>query len=198
MEDSSSEPHGHSAHHPHHATYGQSGKVIEPVETDDTADESTIAVPVHHHAESELPIPPQPFTPREDPVLPPPPPPIPPAEPATQSITVDPDHPLAVSEVYSTYGIEYLIMFVSLAAAAIGLGSLLDAIVDLVGSKSGGSLGAFLNPYAEAALIVSFPIFVFLFLRLESKEEADPSLIADASRRRGMQIVLVISFVVIL
>jgi hypothetical protein len=89
-------------------------------------------------------------------------------------------------------------LFISLAVAAISFGSLLGAIVDLTMNKSSGLVGSLFNPYAEAALIVSFPIFVFLFLRLESKEEVDPTLATDSSRRRGMQITLIISFIIAL
>lgn len=108
----------------------------------------------------------------------------------------DAEHPLAVTQVYSSYGLEYIIMLISLAVTAVGLGSMLDAVIDLAGSKSASLVGALLNPYAEAALIVSLPIFILLFLRLEAREESDSTLLADASRRRGIQVTLIISFLV--
>lgn len=118
------------------------------------------------------------------------------SEPEKPAFQGDAEHPLAVTEVYSSYGIEYLIMLITLAISAISLSSLMSSIVDLASAKSGSILSTFLDPYAEAALIVSFPIFVLLFLRLEAKEESDSSLINDASRRRGLQITLVISFLI--
>ena len=105
----------------------------------------------------------------------------------------DPEHPLAVTEVYSTYGIEYIIMLISLAVAAVSLASVLNAVISLIG-KNAGSITSLLDPYSEASLIVSFPIFAYLFLRLEAKEEQDPTLLSDASRRRAMQVVLIASF----
>ena len=114
------------------------------------------------------------------------------------SLEADLDHPLPVASVFSTYGMEYLIMFISLGVAATALVGLLDSMVDISMKNSGSLISSLLNPYAEAALIVSFPIFAYLFLRLESKEETIPSLLTDASRRRGMQIALVVSFAAVL
>lgn len=87
-------------------------------------------------------------------------------------------------------------MFISLGVAATAWGSLLNGIVDVTVQGSLGSIGDIINSYALAALIVSFPVFAILFLRLGNKEESEPALLRDASRRRGMQITLVISFVV--
>lgn len=124
--------------------------------------------------------------------------PVPPIAELPQSVSnvveADIDHPLAVTEVYSTYGIEYLIMFISLAASSISFASLVNSVIDLLMKNAQGTVGSFFNSYAAAALIVSFPVFAYLFLRLEAKEENEAALLNDASRRRGMQIVLVISF----
>ncbi|HEX5797484.1 MAG TPA: DUF5671 domain-containing protein [Candidatus Saccharimonadales bacterium] len=119
-----------------------------------------------------------------------------PASDKSNNWNVDPDHPLPVAEVYSTYGMEYIIMFISLGVAAFSFGSLLNSVIDLAYKHSGNFISGLFDPYAEAALIISFPIFAFLFLRLESKEKSNPSLLTDASRRRGMQITLVASFIV--
>lgn len=108
---------------------------------------------------------------------------------------IDSEHPLPVAEVYSTYGMEYIIMFISLAVAAFSFGSLLDSVIDLAFKQSGNFISGLFDPYSEAALIVSFPIFAFLFLRLEAKEGSNPSLLNDSSRRRSMQIALVVSFI---
>jgi hypothetical protein len=154
-----------------------------------------------------MPLPPEPpkpepeFRPSFDSMIQPPSPPVPPKEvtapepPAFENgVAGDAEHPLAVTQVYSSYGIEYLIMLISLAVLAFSLAAMLNAIVDLSATKSGGSIGSFLDPYSEAALIVSLPIFAFLFLRLEAREESHFSFLADASRRRGIQIILVVSF----
>ncbi len=137
------------------------------------------------------------FEPPQPAPLPPAPTPQPAPVAAPSVFRDDTDRPIAVTEVYSSYGIEYFIMLISLGVAAIGLASLLNAVVDM-SSKSAGLASSFLNPYAEAALIVGFPIFAYLFLRLEAKEEADKSLLSDASRRRSIQIIMVISFAVLI
>lgn len=108
----------------------------------------------------------------------------------------DAEHPIAVTQVYSSYGLEYLIMLISLAVLAVSLSSMLNAVIDLAASNSGSLVSAIFDPYAEAALIVSLPIFAYLSLRLEAREESHPSFLADSSRRRGIQIVLVLSFIV--
>ena len=204
MEDNSPDEAGHPPAR-HHGSYGQSGRVIEPSSRDeadedtDTSDRSAHVNVADHLLPPPPPPPPEPsFTPRDASPFTSPPPPPPPPEPEAPPREGDPDHPLAVAEVYSTYGMEYILMFISLAIAAISFGSLLNAIVDLTMNSAASVVGSVLDPYAEAALIVSFPVFAFLFLRLESKEESEPSLMTDASRRRGMQIVLVISFIVVL
>lgn len=151
------------------------------------------------------------------PLVPPPPPPpprMPPSPPSAPHVVTDLltatdddkpdkpfpegdlDHPIAVVEVYSSHGIEYLIMLISLGVVAVSLSSLLNAIVDLATTKSAGLIGTLFNPYAEAALIVGFPVFAYLFLRLEAREETDTTFLADVSRRRGIQLTLIISFLI--
>ncbi len=113
-----------------------------------------------------------------------------------QTESDDDDRPVPVVHAYSTYGMEYVIMFLSLGVAAISWGTLLHGIIDVLVKGNLGVTGEFINPYAVSALAVSFPIFAFLFLRLAGIEETHPTLLRDASRRRGMQIVLVVSFLI--
>lgn len=164
-------------------------------------------IPVSTDFSDDVPKPPEPPKPEPDfksfdsMVQPPSPPTPPPQEvmaPEPPSFddgkAGDAEHPLAVTQVYSSYGIEYLIMLISLAVLAFSLAAMLNAIVDLSAAKSGSSISSFLDPYSEASLIVSLPIFAYLFLRLEAREESHSSFLADSSRRRGIQIILVVSF----
>lgn len=118
--------------------------------------------------------------------------PVPPPPPEN-----DPNSPRPVVQNLSTRGLEFIIMFIALGVAAVALGSLLHSSVNtLFGSNesilgSGGSV-----PFAASALVVSFPVLAYLFLRLQKAELANPSLRLDASRKRAIQITLVVTFLV--
>ncbi len=105
--------------------------------------------------------------------------------------------PRAVVENFSTRGLEYIIMFIALAVSAIALGSILHSSINaLFGSGesilgSGGSV-----PFAASALVVAFPVLAYLFLRLKKAELTDESLRHDASRKRAIQLTLVVTFLV--
>src|SRR6185312_6882371 len=43
----------------------------------------------------------------------------------------DPDHPMPVASTFSTYGMEYIIMFIALAVAATSFVGLVDAIISI-------------------------------------------------------------------
>ena len=109
----------------------------------------------------------------------------------------DPSSPRPVVQNLSTRGLEFIIMFIALGVAAVALGSILHSSVNtLFGSNesilgSGGSV-----PFAASALVVAFPILAYLFLRLQKAELANPSLRLDASRKRAIQITLVVTFLV--
>ena len=105
--------------------------------------------------------------------------------------------PRAVVQNFSTRGLEYIIMFIALAVSAIALGSILHSSINaLFGSSqavlgSGGSV-----PFAASALVVGFPVLAYLFLRLKKAELEDESLRNDASRKRAVQLTLVVTFLV--
>lgn len=135
--------------------------------------------------------------------LPPPPPPPPgsaaaaatmPASPPPTG-TAGPAAPIAVVTSLSTRGFEYWIMFLSLGIVASSLGWVLHSMTD--GFVSGG--GSFYESgvsIASAALLVSLPVFAFMFLRLKKAELSDPALHHDASRRRAVQLTLIITFLI--
>ena len=100
--------------------------------------------------------------------------------------------PVAVVQQLSTRGLEYTIMFLGLGFSAVSLGILLHNYVDKLFTTE--SIFEGLSSYASAALIVALPIFALLFIRLRRAEKAEPALRKDASRRKSVQSVLVISF----
>lgn len=114
--------------------------------------------------------------------------PVPPAPSARTS------QPVTVVHRYTTVGLEYIIMFLSLGIGAISLGALLHAWVN----QSIGITPGWFAMSAEMsgiAALVTLPIFLILFLRLRSMEQKDPTVHEDASRRRGVQLALIVSFI---
>lgn len=105
--------------------------------------------------------------------------------------------PRPVVQTFTTRGLEFIIMFIALGISALALGSALHSSVNtLFGSSdslfdSGSSM-----PLASSALIVAFPIFAYLFLRLKRAELNDPQLRRDPSRKRAVQLTLVVTFLV--
>lgn len=143
----------------------------------------------------------QAISPADD--LPVPPPPVDdaaPQAPVTPSTFEGPNAPAApqaVVQTFSTRGLEYIIMFIALAVSAFALGSLLHSSVNAIfGSSTSFTDPGSDTPFAASALIVGFPIFVYLFLRLKKAELADPSLRRDPSRKRAIQLTLVLTFLV--
>ncbi len=94
-----------------------------------------------------------------------------------------------VVNVLSPRGIEYVFLTIALFTAAIGLGS---ALISLVNGQTNFDVLSF----PVASLVVSLPVFAFLFLRLKKSEMQDPSLKHEASKRRATQFTQITSFVV--
>jgi hypothetical protein len=124
----------------------------------------------------------------EDDLTPPPPPPKPGARP----------QPVAVVQNLTTRGLEYIIMFIALGVTALALASLLHSDVNnLMGNGDAGTLGNNnVVPMATAALVVALPVLAVLFLRLKKAETLDPELHLDPSRKRAIQLTLVITFLI--
>jgi hypothetical protein len=95
----------------------------------------------------------------------------------------------------STAGLEYLILFISLWVAAMSLAAVLHGIVDMTFGK-GDSFYEGVNSFATAALIVSLPIFSFLFLRLKKQEMVNPDIRRDVNRKNAVQLTLVVTFLI--
>lgn len=102
--------------------------------------------------------------------------------------------PKPVVQALSTRGLEYTIMFISLAVFALSLGWILHSLIN--GATGTSNWVDNSVSFATAALIVSLPIFAFLFLRLKKAEIANSQLHDDPSRHRAIQIMLVLTFLV--
>ncbi len=104
--------------------------------------------------------------------------------------------PEPVIATYSTRGLEYFIMLISLGIAASSLGSLLHSSVNQLFNSPDELFGTTIVSLASAALVVTLPIFTFLFLRLKRAELAHPNFKSDPSRKRAVQIMIVLTFLV--
>lgn len=95
--------------------------------------------------------------------------------------------PQPVVKVLSSRGVEYVFMTIALVSGAAGLAGALLAIVN--GRHSFSVL------YVPLAfLLVSVPVFCWLFLRLKRAELLDPTVKLDASKRRSTQFLQISSF----
>lgn len=119
---------------------------------------------------------------------PPPPPPVVGHAPSLMSADTK---SVPVVRVLSPFGVEYVFMTISLFAGAIALAA---ALISLVNGKTDFSVLAF----PAATLLVTVPIFGFLFLRLKKLELVRPELKLDASKRRSTQFTQIIAFLTML
>ncbi|MDB5185420.1 MAG: hypothetical protein JWN38_1228 [Candidatus Saccharibacteria bacterium] len=99
--------------------------------------------------------------------------------------------PQPVIQVYSPHGVEYVFLAIVLFMSAIGLSWLLDAFVN--GAFSFSALS-----FPVAMMLITMPVFAWLFLRLKNAELSDSSLALDASKRRTTQSIQIVSFIICL
>jgi hypothetical protein len=95
----------------------------------------------------------------------------------------------------STAGLEYIILFISLWVAAMSLAAVLHGIVDMTFGNA-DSFYEGVNSFATAALLVSLPIFSFLFLRLKKQEIVNPDIRRDINRKNAVQLTLIVTFLI--
>lgn len=108
-------------------------------------------------------------------------------ESANQSATV-------VVETSTTTGIEYRIMFLALWISAIAFGGLVHDMVDsLIGSNAYPHFGGLA---AGTAMLVCFPIFALLFMRLKKMELLNPATRKDQFRKKSVQATVLFSFII--
>lgn len=96
-------------------------------------------------------------------------------------------NPMPVVKVLSPRGVEYVFLSIALYFGAGGLISVLIAFIN--GSVDFTSLSP-----SVSVLLVSLPIFSWLFLRLKKAELLDATLALDASKRRSTQLIQIIAF----
>ena len=97
------------------------------------------------------------------------------------------DQPIPVVKVLSVRGVEYAMMSIMLW---IGAGMLIYLLVSLISGNSSFDMLAF----PISVLLVTVPIFGFLFLRLRKSELEQPSLRMEPSKRRFSQITQILAF----
>ena len=111
------------------------------------------------------------------------------SEPVAQTPNNKGVNPMPVVKVLSPRGVEYVFLIICLFVAAISLASLLIAIVN---SQYGFSVLSL----PVSGLVVSVPLFSWLFLRLKKAELMDTSARLDASKRRSTQFTQIATFLV--
>jgi len=96
--------------------------------------------------------------------------------------------PQPVVQVLSPRGVEYVFLTIVLFTGAINL---IAALIILINGNIDFSALAF----PTASLVVTVPIFAWLFLRLKRAELSNPQLALDPSKRRSTQFTKIISFI---
>jgi hypothetical protein len=107
------------------------------------------------------------------------------------------NNPITVVSKISTRDTEYSIMYVCLLILTLGVGGVLHQILFSVFDGSGSdwwSGGAF----GVTMIIVSLPIFSYLFLRLKKAELKKPELLRSQTRHKGVKGMTLISFLALL
>lgn len=117
---------------------------------------------------------------------------------ATKVMPSSNDRPIAVVQSLSVRGFEYSIMFLSLWASAVamiilGINTINDIYDKTNGSYTYGS-GNSGSTLAITMLLVTFPVFAYMFLRLKKAEYNEPDLRHDSSRRKWTQLTMLVSF----
>ena len=102
---------------------------------------------------------------------------------------------------------EYILMFIAMYVSAISLATILSYLIDQwfppynpypsYGSYSNTSVPDYIYGFLSA-LIVSFPIFAFLFLNLMRRVQKNPLVKRMHSRRMLVYITLIVSFTILL
>lgn len=108
-----------------------------------------------------------------------------------ESVHQQPIAPQPVVQVLSPRGIEYVFLTITLFIGAFGLGASLIAMAN-------DQFHFAVLVFPLVCLLVTIPIFSWLFLRLKQAELADPALRTDPSKRRTTQFTQVVAFIITL
>ena len=116
-----------------------------------------------------------------------------PIPPAPKPLLPNPSilQPTPVVKMWSTKGLEYAMMSISLWISAAALAWLIIALIN-----DRNSFVALVSPVS--ALAVCVPVLAFFFIRLKMAEAKNPILRADPSRRRWTQITQFLAYIVLL
>lgn len=98
--------------------------------------------------------------------------------------------PISVVENLSPRGFEYNIMFITLWLTAIAAVIMINIFLYGEGLESA--------KFPLTILIVSLPVFGFMFYRLKQAETAEPRLLFDPSRRKSVQSTQRTAFIILL
>lgn len=109
--------------------------------------------------------------------------------PTTDTATPTGVNPQPVVKVLSPAGVEYVFLMITLFTGEFGLSSILIALFN-------GETNFSVLAYPTALLVVTLPIFAWLFLRLKKGELKDPDRRLDASKRRSTQFIQIANFIV--
>jgi hypothetical protein len=97
---------------------------------------------------------------------------------------------------FSAKGFEYIIFFITLGIVALSLAAMMHNLVDLLVQTEKYSFYRETLSFSVAALVVVLPIFLFLLLKLKKDELKHPSIKLDPSRRRAIQLLMLITFLI--
>lgn len=103
----------------------------------------------------------------------------------------EPPHPKHGALNAGSYPVEYIIMLLALWASAVSLGMGLYYLTFVTGGYGDGAFSA----AATAVLLVSLPIYTFLFFRLKKLEKKQPSLKNNRLRAFGIYAALAVTIV---
>ncbi|MEX0919634.1 MAG: DUF5671 domain-containing protein [Candidatus Saccharimonadales bacterium] len=113
------------------------------------------------------------------------------------SKTSSEDKPInVITSGFSGSGFEYIIYFLALGVVAISVGAVLHSIINVLIDTEKFSFYQETIPIASAALVVAAPVFIGFMLRLKKKEARLPEILLDPSRRRAVQLLLLVTFIV--
>ncbi|MEX0934332.1 MAG: DUF5671 domain-containing protein [Candidatus Saccharimonadales bacterium] len=107
------------------------------------------------------------------------------------------DKPInVITSGFSGSGFEYIIYFLALGVVALSVGAVLHSIINVLIDTEKFSFYQETIPIASAALVVAAPVFIGFMLRLKKKEARSPEILLDPSRRRAVQLLLLVTFIV--
>lgn len=97
---------------------------------------------------------------------------------------------------FSAKGFEYIIFFITLGVVALSLAAMMHNMIDLLIETEKYSFYRETLSFSVATLVVVMPIFILLMLKLKKDEIKNPRIKLDPSRRRAIQLLMLVTFLV--